>query len=266
MPLNDNDMDWLVGQIAATAELLGHEIKPNAAALLAEDLAAYDRGTLAAALKRVRSEHTGKLTPKAIIDRIDELMGRPVANEAWAVASQALDERATVVWTREMADAWEVARPLAAGRDMVGARMAFIGAYERLVRAARDERRLPEVSVSLGWDGEGRRVAVEKAASLGYVTREDAELLLPAPDAKPGFNPVALLSGRIEATADATPETRERLRVLRDEMAGRDEQLAAKREADKRAADKDWADRKAAAQRAVDEHLRQEQRADGAGA
>lgn len=82
MPMNDQDLQWLVRQIVATAELLGQEIKPGAAALLAEDLSSFDRATLAAAMHRVRSEHSGRLTPKVILDRIDEVLGRPAGNEA----------------------------------------------------------------------------------------------------------------------------------------------------------------------------------------
>ena len=255
MPLNDDDLAWLVRQLAATAELLGQELKPNAAALLAEDLAAYDRNVLAAALRRVRTEHTGRLTPKAIIDRIDEVAGRPAANEAWALASQALDERATIVWTDEMSDAWAVAQPLAAARDMVGARMAFIATYERLVRVAREERRMPQVRVSLGWDTGARAVAVEHAHSRGYITAEQAADMLPAPEPKPGFNPVALLTGRVEAAEGATPETRRRLAALRSELAAKDEARHQQRQQAKLRAARELAERKADAQRRVDERL-----------
>lgn len=217
--LDDHDMQWLVEQIVGTSELLGQEIKPTAAAMLAEDLAGYPRDVLAKALSRVRTEHTGRLTPKAILDRIDEAMGRPGANEAWAMAMTALDERNTVVWTSEMAEAWGVVREVAASGDMVGARMSFISAYERLVRTARDERRLPNVAVSIGWDGELRGQAVEKAVQLGYLSAEKAAEHLPALGFTPAFNPVALLAGKVEPTAHASADVRARLAALRDELA-----------------------------------------------
>lgn len=219
--LNENEQEWLVQQLVGTAELLGHPMSPPAAAMLAEDLSRYPSEVLARALARVRTEHTGRLSPKAIMDRIDEAMGRPAANEAWAIASQALDERATVVWTSEMADAWAVARPIAAGRDMVGARMAFIAAYERLVRSAREARTLPAIAVSIGWDKELRDVALEKAVRLGHLPADQAaahrQPALPAP----AFNPVALLQGRVEVAASAPPDVREKLSRLRDELARR---------------------------------------------
>lgn len=213
----DDYIDWLTEQVMATAELLGGELKPAAAAIMAEDLSVYPQDVAKKALRRVRTEHTGRLTLKAIIDRIDEAVGRPSPNEAWAAASQALDESKTVVWTDEMAQAWDAASSLAQAGDMVGARMAFLATYERLVRDARDQRRLPVVTISEGWDADGRTQAVEKAARLGYVHPSQVQAYLPAP--APVFNPVALLQGRVEPTKAAPPEVIERARQLRDDLA-----------------------------------------------
>jgi len=259
--MNEQDLHWLVEQVVGTAELLGQPITPTAAAMLTDDLSSYPREVLARALSRVRTEHTGRLTPKAILDRIDEAMGRPGANEAWAVATTAMDERATVVWTDEMAQAWGVAQPIAEGGDMVGARMAFIAAYERLVRTAREERRMPSVTVSVGWDAAGRTAAVEKAVQLGYMPKQQAQQYLPAPAAAPGFNAVALLTGRMEPAADAPPKIRERLAQLREELAEGDRRRARERAARIAAEAADLAGRKAQAQRLVDEKLKTQQEA-----
>lgn len=219
--MQDQDLQWLLEQLIGTAELLGQQMTPTAAAMMAEDLSQFPRELLAKALSRVRTEHTGRLTPKAILDRIDEVMGRPAANEAWALASRALDERDTVVWTSEMDEAWAIARPLAAQGDMVGARMAFIAGYEREVRTAREERRLPVVRVSMGWDTKLRDVAVQQAVERGLLSRTQAlEYAQPAL-VNNVFNPVALLAGQIEPAAGASPEVRERLAKLRDEAAAR---------------------------------------------
>lgn len=259
--LNDNEMQWLVQQIVGTSELLGQEIKPAAAAMLAEDLAGYPRDVLAKAFARVRTEHTGRLTPKVILDRIDEAMGRPGANEAWAMAVNALDERNTVVWTSEMSDAWGVARDLAAARDLVGARMAFIAAYERLVRTARDERRLPVVTVSVGWDGALRALAVEKAVQLGYLSHEQAVEHVPALGLAPGLAPVALLTGDVSAAPDAPPEVRARLAQLRDDLATTPQRARQQREQQAQAERAAWIARKTETQRRVDAALK-----NGAGA
>lgn len=257
--LNDHDLDWLIKQLIGTSELLGQQVSPTAAAMLADDLCGYPREVLARALSRVRTEHTGRLTPKAIIDRIDEAMGRPGANEAWAMALNALDERKTVVWTVEMSEAWGVARDLAADGDLVGARMAFIGAYERLVRTAREERRMPEVSVSIGWDGEQRAAAIEKAVQLGYLPQEKAAEHLPALGFTPGFQPIALLAGDVQATVDAPPEVRARLKQLRDDLAAALKRRRQSREQQQRAEEEDLLRRKAEAQRRVDEAMAQQQ-------
>jgi hypothetical protein len=253
--LDDRDTQWLVEQLIGTAELLGQQMSSTAAAMLADDLSAYPRELLAKAMVRVRTEHTGRLTPKAILDRIDEVMGRPGANEAWAMALNALDERATVVWTGEMSEAWGVARDVAAEGDMVGARMAFISAYERLVRTARDERRLPQVTVSIGWDGELRGQAVEKAVQLGYLTKEKAAEHLPALGFTPAFNPVALLAGKVEESADAPPDVRARLAQLREELATAPERRRLAREQQQRSEAEGLQRRKSETQRRVDEAL-----------
>lgn len=227
--MNEQEMQWLVKQLMGTAEVLGQALSPTAAAMMAEDLSSFPQLVLARALSRVRNEHAGRLTPKAILDRIDDAVGRPAANEAWAIASTALDERATVVWTNEMAAAWSLARPVAEAGDMVGARMAFITAYERVVRGAREAKALPTVTVSIGWDAEGRNPAIEKALQLGYITPERAAQEMTVALPAPVFNPVALLTGRVEETPGAglTPELRARLKTLRDDLAGSRKRSAA---------------------------------------
>jgi len=251
--LDDSELQWLVQQIVGTAELLGQQLTPTAAAMLAEDLAAYTRPVLSAALSRVRTEHAGKLTPKAVIERIDEVMGRPAANEAWATALSALDERNTVVWTEEMMLAWNTAQPLAAGGDLIGARMAFKDAYERLVRTAREERRTPVVTVSIGWDAAGRTAAIENAVKLGYMPQSEAVAYLPPPE--PSFNPLALMAGRVEVSGNAPPELRSRLLALRDEFAQAAQRREEERERAAAAAIADTAERKAEAQRLTESAL-----------
>ena len=252
--LNNQDLQWLINQIVGTAELLGQVISPTAAAMLADDLSSYDKPVLSAALSRVRTEYTGRLTPKAIIDRIDEAMGRPAANEAWAVALSALDERNTVIWTDEMAQAWSVASPIAKEGDLIGARMAFKDAYERLVRTAREFRLLPVISVSEGWDNQGRALAVEKAVALGYMTPQAAVAYLPAPkDAL--FNPVALLTGNVEISRDASPDVRARLMKLRDDIAKANARDAESHAAYVTQAAAELQARKDAAQRMADDYM-----------
>lgn len=253
--LDQQSAQRLLQTLAATAELLGHELSPAAAALMVRDLAVYPMDILEHALARVRTEHTGKLTPKAIIDRIDEVAGRPTANEAWAMAMSAQDERNTVVWTQEASDAWAIAKPIADSGDTVGARMAFIAAYDRLVRTAREERRMPVVTVSLGWDEQLRAAALEKAVKAGYLSDRAALEYAPQQNALAWVDSVKLLAGDVQPGHLATPEQREKLRKLRDDIASSGARraeaaaLRAKEEAEKTAR------RKREIQRAVDERI-----------
>ena len=253
--MTDDDLQWLVQQLVSSAEVLGQQITPTAAAMMADDLSVYPKAMLARALSRVRNEHSGRLTPKAIIDRIDEAAGRPAANEAWAIACTALDESQSLVWNNEISDAWVVSRPIAEAGDMIGARMAFIGAYERIVRNAREMKVLPEVIVSLGWDKATTNPAIEKALALGYISPIQAKQhCVPALEA-PVFDGRLLLTGRIEPAAAATPEVRAQLMQLREELAGRSQAEADLRFRRKQALQHEWQARKDEAQRRVTDLL-----------
>lgn len=220
--LTEHETLRLCDELAATAEALGQVISDNAAALMAADLSVYPFAALRRALSRVRMEHAGRLTPQAIIQRLEVLAGRLTPNEAWALALASLDERNTVVWNDEIQEAWAQVRAVAEERDKVGARMAFLAAYERITAQAREQRKLPVPVVSIGWDAQLRATALERAVSSGLLTQEHAgqyseTLALPAP----AFNPLALLEGKTSVTTTAPPELRKRLDSLREEFARR---------------------------------------------
>lgn len=265
----DVDRRWLLEQIMGTAELLDHALQPHVAALLADDISGYPEDVLKKAFARVRMEHHGRLTSKAIIDRIEELAGRPNASEAWAMAVNALDERKTVVWTVEMVDAWGVVSELAQRGDLIGARMGFIQAYDRLVRIARDERQLPQVMVSEGWDLQLRSVAIDKAIQLGYMDpkRDSAEL------ARVGYDPGAAEGDKTVMLEyrDGTPQRmREvlqngfhpdiaaRLAAAKADLASKPERARTAKELKWQQEDEELRRRKEETQRRVDERLRKD--------
>ena len=138
----------------------------------------------------VKDPKQGTFMPKPadIIRTIQEATGTLEsqwlsANEAWAFAFPALDEAATVVWTPEIAKAFEVARPILEGGDKIGARMAFIPAYDRLIDHAKRESRTPSYEVSAGWDANMREVAMRQAVTTGLLPApNDDTKALPAPD------------------------------------------------------------------------------------
>lgn len=172
----------LVDAIAVTAELTATSLSPAAQAVMAKRLLVYPRDKVFAALERCQSElRNGAFTLGAVVERINQMDGRPSSDEAWALSLDARDEIKTVVWCEEMQQAFAVARPLLAAGDEIGARMAFKGAYDRLVAEARQASRPARWSASLGWDKDLQRQALTRAAEQGRLPAPTVEALLPPP-------------------------------------------------------------------------------------
>lgn len=166
--------------IAVTAELTGTELSAPALRVMDADLSAYPEAAVLRALDRCRKELKGRLTLAAVLERVEEEDGRPGSDEAWAIALASLDEAETVVWTDEMAQAFEIARPVLEARDKVGARVAFRDAYERLVRDARGAGITSRWIVSLGHDELRRAAALQGAVTAGRLSTDTAMRYLPA--------------------------------------------------------------------------------------
>ncbi|MCW0370251.1 hypothetical protein [Xanthomonas sacchari] len=217
--LGEAQQEQLVRLLVATAEVVGDEIRPAAAALMVDDLSSYPMPALQAALTACRRELKGRLSLAAILERIDD--GHPSPNQAWAMAALAADERNTVVWTSEMQAAWSVALPLADAGDMIGARMAFLETYAKAVKDARAEQRPASYTYSLGFDASGRDSVLRQAVARGLLQHEavSQHLRIAAPAATP-FNPVALLNGKVEAAPGVSPDIKRRLDELRAALEG----------------------------------------------
>ena len=140
----------------------------------------------------------------------------PGADEAWSAAVDAMDEDATVVWTREAAQAWGVARTIMDAGDEVGARMAFRDAYRSAVRDAVAAGRSPVYEVSQGHDPARREDAIRQAAEQGLIGHDRAEAMLPAPRDGMAENVAALL----DAPETDPSEARDRLREIRAMVKG----------------------------------------------
>lgn len=212
--LDPKDLKRVIQQIIATAEVIGDEARPAAAALMAEDLgASYPVPVIEQALATCRRELKGRLSLAAIIERIDD--GHPAPSEAWAMCIKAIDERETIVWTNEMQRAWQIARPVMEAGDKVAARVAFIESYGNEIKRARADRRAAQFSISVGFDKQGRDAAVRDAVARGLLPGTAAAAhLLPAPAAAP---PVALIGGKVAINTEAVPkDMREQLEELRD--------------------------------------------------
>lgn len=212
-----------IGQLAmalcATAEVLGQSLTADAAEMMADDLADYPVSVVSSALKACRREVTGKLTLAAILQRVQAVDGRPGKDEAWSIALTASDEFETVVITAEIQQALAAAMPVLELGDKVGARMAFISAYERLVAQARAEARPVKWSVSIGFDAGRRVTAIESAQRLQLITDKQAAGYLAdlrvAPVSEEGRAIAGLLTG---AVARPNAKVREKLKAVKDGM------------------------------------------------
>lgn len=179
--MTDWEQEEVLRMLAATAEMMGGELKPGTALIMLGDLSSHSFEAVMMALTRCRQEHSGRLTLKMIMDLLAPAGGWLTANEAWSLALPAADERNTVVWTSEASKAWSVALPLLEVGDKVGARMAFIAAYERHVSTAKSEGKQPVHEVSAGWDAAGRDLAIQQAQIAGLLPPPAPVSALPPP-------------------------------------------------------------------------------------
>lgn len=206
----------MVQQLVATAEVMGHQITLNAALMMCQDLNEYPFNDVMIALTRCRKEVTGKLTLKAIVDLLAPAGGWLSANEAWAQALPAQDEANTMVWTVETRKAWFIALPILESGDKIGARMAFIEAYNREVAQAKAAGGLPQIEVSRGDRADLYELAVSQAQTSGLLPppKSPAPLMLDAPKHVKQRGPVM---DRREDLASALRDLARKLRADRDE-------------------------------------------------
>lgn len=205
--------------ICATAETLGQVLSAPAAKLMAEDLAEHPMDVIANALWSCRRELTGKLTLASILQRVQAADGRPGKDEAWAIAMTTNDEFETVVLTDEIQLALAAAKPVLDAGDKIGARMAFISAYERFVAQSRDDAKPVNWHVSVGFDASRRVQAVTKAVELKRIPREHAQKYLAdlsvVPVSEDGRAIAGLLTG---AVIQPTPVLRKKLELVKNSM------------------------------------------------
>jgi hypothetical protein len=185
-----------------------------------------------------RDPKAGAYWPKVsdVIGKISRQM-RPSADEAWAMCPK--DESQTVVWTREMCEAFSEAQGLLSDGDKVGARMAFKAAYERLTEAAMLRNDPPRWEVSLGFDPDLRHQAIEDAVRRGRLALDVAQTYaaLAPPPSETSF---ALLEGKVQEAAKTVKQAatalanlrslRERINTQPDAAEERRRQLAVERE------------------------------------
>lgn len=219
--LSSDEQAELAMAICATAETLGQTISAQAAEMMAEDLAEHPAELIGAALRACRRELTGKLTLAAILQRVHGADGRPEPNEAWAIAMQSMDEAETVLMTPEIQNAAAAAAPIYHAGDKVGARMAFLSAYERVVHSARQQAMPVEWRLSLGHDQERRARAIEEARVLGRLPAPAAAHLLAHHNLPALSDDGRAIAGLLTHDAvSASPAVRDRLAAIRSGLQG----------------------------------------------
>lgn len=219
--MTDSQIAKLAGAICATGETLGQTVSASAAKMMAEDLADYPPVAVREALRACRRELTGKLTLAAILQRVNAADGRPGRDEAWSIALQSADEFETVVMTAEIQKAMAAAAPILEQGDKVGARMAFLSAYDRHCSEARNQGAPVKWEVSLGFDPDRRRIAIENAKIQGLLPpadadRELARLEYTMPPSDTAVAIAGLITGKVSTPS---AEARERIAQLKADLA-----------------------------------------------
>ena len=252
--LSSDQLAALAGAICATAETLGQTLSANAAKLMAEDLADYSPQSIKDALQDCRRELTGKLTLAAILQRVQAADGRPEPNEAWSLALTASDEFSSVVLTDEIQLALGAARAVLDAGDKIGARMAFLSAYQRFVDAARRDASPVQWKLSPGFDQAGRLVAVEEAGRLGrlpaHVVREHVAQLTHEPITKDGQAIAGLLTGNV---VQMSPNLRSKWQAVKQDIEAKKKAREEVRRAELEAHAEDLERRRAKQLAALDE-------------
>lgn len=249
--LSNQEVGKVIQMICATAEAVGAQITPAAAALIAGDLSRYDMQAVGLALAEVRRTARGRFSAGDVLAALARRDGRPHGDEAWAIALSALDERITVALNDEIRMALAAARPVIDAGDMIAARRSFLMAYERLVADARESAVPAQWEISLGSDKSGRALGIQEAVRLGRLQQERAALYLEqhveTPVSADGNAIAGLITGKIDAVP--TERNRERLAELRQSVLQAQADREQREQQDQAAKQEDF-------ERRRDEHMR----------
>ena len=239
MPITNEQLPDLMRMLAGTAEAIGGQLTPSAAAVMAGDLRQYELQAVSLALAEVRRSARGRFALSDVLRILSDRDGRPAPDEAWSIALVSFDESATVVTNQEIQSALAVARPVIDAGDKIGGRRTFLAAYERLVSEARGQAKRCEWQISLGSDVSGRTIAIQDAARLGRLSHQDASRYLekiggsPQPVTADGQAIAGLITGAVPR-GKVSDNVREKLAELRNSIAKNSEADRAKAKASER--------------------------------
>jgi hypothetical protein len=211
--MNQNDFSDFHALLEDCMAMWGGQPSAKVAAMWFGCLSAHSVDEVRSAfIDHMRDPANGKFEPKPahIIEQLERAAkkdGRPGVEEAWAMSLSAKNERDTVIWTSECSQAWFVAKPVLDAGDEVGARLAFKEAYARLVAEARARKEPTDWQLSIGFDKEKRRSAINEAVEAGRIP----------PARHIEYQPSDILM--IETSVNMPAEIAEKLKELRKSLA-----------------------------------------------
>jgi hypothetical protein len=186
-----------------------------------EDLGDYELDAVKAALRHHSKHSRFAPTPHDIVSLLDSGNRRLSADEAWAMMPR--DESETLVWTEEMAAAYDIAYGLIMEGDRIAARMAFKAAYERFCEEAGRVARPVRWKVSIGYDKAKIEPVLQKAVQMNLITHHQAAAYLPEP--MDGGPIAGLLTGKISELPNNAKHLKERWAGLKQAIKESDRKL-----------------------------------------
>lgn len=146
-------------ELSANGKVLSNAAMTAAFRVMSE----FGLSTISEALTRHTRKNKFAPTPADVIEIILGASRHVGADEAWAIALNSMDERETVVWTKEIAEARAIAWDVWQFGDKVAARMTFKDAYTRLIAGAGH----PVWISNIGFEKERRAIAINHAVEIG---------------------------------------------------------------------------------------------------
>lgn len=224
--MQSSDYKQFAGIWADAHEIMtgGKVFSKRAMDMIFETLEDYSLNMVEQAIKLYSKKSKFAPTPSDIIDILEAGNKRLTADEAWSMMPH--DEFETVVWTREMAEAYGIVSGILAEGDKIAARMSFKSAYDRLCSEAVIMQRPVVWSVCVGFDKSRIEPALQKAVAAGRISQDRANKFLPAPmDA----GPIAgLLTGKVTELPNNDANLKAKWGELKQAMADGQRKLAEK--------------------------------------
>ena len=174
--MKESDKVEFIKSLVSMAAVFRHEIKPEVYDIYWSIFSEYELVEFKQACSKCMLENKFFPVPADIIQHIPSAQknNHVGAEEAWAIAEEAMDEYSTVFITNEILEAKVISQDLYDSGDKVGARMAFKDAYNRIIKTAQS----PKWKMSEGYDKARKQDAIRNALALGRLSEEKAQKYL----------------------------------------------------------------------------------------